>query len=75
MSALYLYLLLKDKECCADEDSDLYNVKTMVRRFHVITMIINDFRILGRNTNIVSPACPLVSCFPALTITRSPGLS
>ena len=27
VSALYLYLLAKDKECCANEDSDLYNVK------------------------------------------------
>ena len=77
MSALYLYLLPKDKECCANEDSDLYNVKnyfiiiiiikaisktifkTMVRRFRVITMIINDFHIFGRNTNAFSFAFPL----------------
>ena len=40
VSALYLYLLPKDKECCANEDSNLHNVKSMVRRFRVIKMII-----------------------------------
>ena len=51
------------QECCANEDSDLYNVKNYGSycRFHVITMIINDFHIFGRNTNTFSFAFPLVN--------------
>ena len=61
VSALYLYLSPKDKECCANEDSNLHNVKTMVRGFRVIKVIINDFHIIGRNTNAFSFAFSLVN--------------
>ena len=59
MSALYPYLLPKDTECCANEDSDHYNIKnygSYVPCNNV--MIINDFLIFGRNTNTFHSLSP-----------------